>query len=284
MTGASRPTNSLFREGEAAVAQAAPWIERVARLGFAAKAVLYAIVGVLALQVALGSGGRTTGSRGALTEIIEKPFGKAMLIIVALGLIGYAVWRVIEGIADPEHKGSSPKGLALRTSFVARGIAHGALAIEAIRLATASGGGGGDGNTRHWVSRVLEAPFGEWLVALAGAGIVAYGAYQLYRAFVAKLSKQLDLAALTREAGEWAIRISRFGIAARGIVFGMIGVTLARAGMSESASRAAGVGEALRALGSGPQGRWILGAVAAGLIAYGVYEVIEARYRRIRTS
>lgn len=264
-----------------ASAAVAPWIERIARVGFAAKALLYMIVGVLALQAARGVGGKNTGTRGALGEIIEKPFGKTLLVIMAIGLIGYAAWRVVEGVADPARKGSDAKGLALRASFVVRGLAHGALAVQALRVAFRKATGNDDGeNAREATSQAMDLPMGEWIVMLAGASIAAYGLYQLYRAWKSKLSKQLDFGALHAETGRWAIPVSRFGIAARGVVFVMVGILFMRAGRDENASEAGGIGAALSALG-GEYGRLILATVAVGMVAYGVYEAIQARYRRI---
>lgn len=274
------PRRTLAAHGSAA--DAAPWIERMARVGFAAKAMLYAVVGILAFKAAFGTGGRTTGTHGALGEILEKPFGKTLLIIMALGLLGYAAWRIVEGWKDPQQRGSDPKGLALRGSFIVRGLAHGALAITALRVAMRQTSGEEDGaTTKEAASAAMDMPFGEWLVVLAGLGIAAYGLYQLYRAAVAKLSKQLDFGAIQAETGNWMIHICRFGIAARGLVFTMIGVLLFRAGRDENAQQAGGIGEALGALGGGDNGRLILGVVAVGMIAYGVYEAINARYRRI---
>ncbi len=259
----------------------APWIERIARVGFAAKALLYIIVGVLALQGARGAGGRTTGTSGALDEIIGKPFGRTLLAIMALGLIGYAVWRVVEGIADPGRKGSDAKGLALRASYVARGLAHAALSVQALRVALRQTSGNDDGaDARAATSVAMEMPLGTWIVMLGGAAIAAYGVWQLYRAAKSKLSTQLDVGAM-HGAGPWAVPVSRFGIAARGVVFVMIGVLFIRAGRSDDANAAGGVGAALHALGSGAYGAIILATVAVGMIAYGVYEGIQARYRRI---
>ena len=118
----------------------------------------------------------------------------------------------------------------------------------------------------------------------AGLGVVGYGLYQLYRAWKAKLSRQLDLASLSREAGSWVVKICRFGIAARGVVFVVIGAFLAKAGYAHSAAQAADTGEALSAIGNQPFGPWLLATVAVGLIAYGVYEMVNARYRVIRPA
>ncbi len=270
---------------DTASAAAAPWIEKLARAGFAAKALLYAIVGGLALQAALGSGGKTTGTRGALREVLGKPFGAVALMIIAVGLLGYATWRVVEGIADPERKGSDAKGLALRGSYVVRGIAHAILAVQALRLASSHTGGGSDGAaTKEATSRAMALPHGDWLVMLLGVGVACFGLYQLYRAAQSKLGKQLDFGRLRSEAGEWAIVVSRFGIAARGVVFTMIGFLLVRAGQHNNASESGGVGDALAALGDGTKGQVVLTVVAVGLMAYGAYEVVQARYRHIRAS
>lgn len=268
-------------------AEVAPWIERLARVGFVAKAVLYITVGWLAVQVAVGAGGRTTGSRGALRELVEKPFGRTLLAIVAAGLFGYAIWRIVEGVADADRKGSDAKGLALRASFVARGIIHGALGVQALRIVLGAGSAGGDDDSQRaesWTARLMEAPAGVWIIGAIGLGIVAYGLYQLYRAFTAKLSRQLDLASLTEEAGRWAIHVSRFGIGARGVVFGIAGIFLVRAALQHDPTEAAGTGESLSAIGSSPYGTLLLAVVAFGLIAYGVYELVNARYRRIAVA
>ena len=283
----SNTANTALSGGADAARQAfapvAPWIERLARVGFAAKALLYTVVGALALQAALGDGGRTTGSKGALTTLVRQDFGPLVLVIIAAGLFGYAAWRIAEAILDPERRGHGPKGLALRGSFAARGIFHAALGLQAIRLAMGSGSGG-DEATTEWTARALDAPFGPTLVIATGIGVAGYGLYQLYRAWVAKLSKQLDLSRLSREAGSWLIKVCRVGIGARGVVFAVVGVYLARAGWAHNASKAANTGEALGVIERQPFGEWLLAAVAVGLIAYGAYEVVQARYRVIRPA
>jgi hypothetical protein len=266
-----------------AIAPAATWIERLARVGYAAKALLYSVVGFLAIQSAVGNGGDTTGSRGALVTLVRHEYGPVMLLVIAAGLFGYAVWRLAEAILDPERRGSGPKGIALRASFAGRGLIHAALGVQAVRLA------GGSARTRgqaveEWTARALEAPLGVWLVMGVGAAVAGYGLYQIYRAWAAKLSRNLNLSRLSREAGSWLIKVCRFGIAARGVVFAICGVYLARAGYAHNARAAADTGEALDAIGHQPFGEWMLAAVAAGLIAYGAYEIVQARYRVIRPA
>jgi hypothetical protein len=288
MTSPSSPAsryapNPATGATDAVARPAAPWIERFARVGFAAKAVLYGIIGALALRAALGNGGRTTGSQGAFTTLVRQEWGPVVLIAMALGLFGYAAWRIAEAVLDPERKGHDAKGLALRVSYAARGTFHAFLGLQAVRLA--SGMSGSDTQSAESLTaRALEAPMGSWLVVGTGLSIAGYGLYQLYRAWKAKLSRQLDLSRLSHEAGAGVIKVCRLGIGARGVVFVVIGGFLVRAGLDRNANQAADTGEALRAIGQQPFGPWLLGFVAAGLIAYAVYEVVQARYRVIRPA
>jgi hypothetical protein len=261
--------------------EAGPWIERLARLGYAAKGLVYVLVGFLALRTALGRGGRIADSEGALRTLLNQPFGKVILYLVALGLIGYAVWRMVEAISDPEGKGSDAKGLIARASFFVRGAAHGVFALQAFRLA--SGGESGGNSEGNVSSSVMATPFGEWILIAAGLAVIGYALYQLYRAWAAKLGKQLRLTFATAPARRWIIGICRLGIASRGVVFALIGYFLVQAGLKHDPSRNAGLAGALRALDSGGISGWLFPVVAAGLIAYGVYEFIKARYRRITT-
>lgn len=261
--------------------EVAPWIATLARIGYVAKAILYATIGVLAAQAALGRGGRTTDTSGALREVVRAPMGDALLLVIALGLAGYAVWRLVDAATDAEGKGDDAKGIARRVGSAIRGLAHGALALAAYRLATGSGGGDGTGSEEA-VSRASEIAGGTWVLWLIAAGVLAYAAYQLYRAWAAKLGRQLDLGAASAAFGRWIIGISRAGIAARGVVFGLIGVLLVRAALHGNPGEAGGLRDSLDFLGG--MGRWPLAVVALGLVAYAVYELLNARYRRISVA
>ena len=274
--------SAIADQGSHAAAASAPHIETLARVGFASKALLYMVVGVLAVRAAAGMGGQMTGTKGALREIVDHPFGKALLIVMGVGLLGYAAWRVIEGFADPERKGTDAKGLAVRGSYVVRGILHALLAVQAFRIASSHGGGGQDGAAaKQASSQAMQLPFGNWLVIIGGIGVACFGLYQVYRAWESKLDKQLDFPRLRREAGDWAVFVSRFGIAARGVVFVMIGTLLVSAGRHHNPSQAGGIGEAFAALERAPYGRTVLVVVALGMVAYGAYVAIQARYRHI---
>lgn len=266
-----------------AVRGAAPWIEKLARLGFVAKALLYITIGVLACAAALRLGGTPgTGSRGAMATLLDAPFGHALLVGIAIGMFGYAAWRLLQGIADPEHKGHDAKGLLKRARSIVVGVLHAALGVSAIKLAWGDLSAANDGaQSQHATAQALSTPGGTLALWAVAGGFVAYGAYQLYCAWKAKLNKELSLGSMSSGTQRLVIATSRFGIAARGIVFGTVGVLLARAIQNHDPKQARGLKQAMLELFTFGRGPFLV--VAAGLIAYGIYQLINARYRRIQT-
>jgi hypothetical protein len=251
-----------------ALAQSGPWVRRLARLGYAAKGVVYATIGVLALQLALGRGGRTTSSRGAIASLAEQPFGALMLGVLSVGLAGYVVW-------------CSAKGLAIRAGYLASAGVHAGLAVFALeRVVGARRGGGGD-HTREWTARLMAQPFGRVLVALVGVGVLGFALQQAHDVWKRRFLRNLSLGSLEPRRRHGVEQVSRFGIAARAVVFAIVGVFLVRAALDANPREARGLGAALATLAQQPYGTVLLGVVAAGLVAYAVYLFLQARYRRI---
>jgi len=271
------------KKGEAA--GAASWIETLARIGYASRGVLYIIIGALALALAMGSGGATTGSRGALQTIADQPLGTAALIVIALGLAGYAVWRLTEAFANPQHLGGDPKGIVRRIGYAVRAVIYGALAVVAVRIAMGDSSGSSSGETSaqpaELTARLMELPFGRWLLGLAGAIVIAYGVHRIIQAWRADIGKQIRVAEMSRDTSRSIIHVSRFGIGARGVVLVMIGWFLVLAAVQYDPTEAGGVAEALNTLARQSHGPWLLGIVALGLVAFGVHSLLQARYRRI---
>jgi hypothetical protein len=238
----------------------------MARVGYASKGAVYFIAGLLTLA------GSSSDQHGAFTWVREQPFGRTLLVVLAIGLLGYALWRLGSGVADWEGRGDDAKGLAIRAGSFARGIIYCGFALEVFRIATRGAGAeSSDANAQHWTARLMHAPFGRWLVAAAGLGILIYGLVQLRM----KLSNKLDTAAM----GSRLVAISRFGIGARAVVFLVIGASIFSAALRHDASRARGTEGALERLGS--FGPLPLAAIGLGLAAYGVYAILNARYRRM---
>jgi hypothetical protein len=258
----------------------APWIERLARVGYTAKGILYMTIGYLAAQAALGRGGRVTDTRGALQSVNGAQSGRAALVIIGAGLIGYAVWRLVEAALDPERRGSDFKATAVRLGYAARGVFHAGLGITAFRVAFGDGGGSGNNQASHWTARAFGLPGGALLVWLAALWIAGYGIYQFYRAWSPNMQRRLRLAGLPQGIQRGVLGVSRFGIAARGVVFCLIGYFLIRAAREHNSAAAGGVKESLRAVAG--IGQWPFAVVALGLMAYGLYELVNARYRSIQ--
>ena len=264
----------------AATTEAArPWIVRLARSGYAAKGVVYLLVGWIALRAALG-GGRAEGSEGALEFLLDKPFGKALLLLVAIGLLGYAVWRVVQAVADPEHKGTDAKGLAARGYMLASAILHGGLFVAALRLALGGAGGGGDA-TESWAARLMAQPAGRWLLAAVGVAVLVGALQQLRLAFGDGYREHVRVDLLEPEIRRWFSPLARLGLVSRTVVFTIVGGFLVAAAIHARPDEAKGVGEALGTLERQPAGTPLLLLVALGLAAYGVYELVKARYRVI---
>lgn len=259
-----------------------PWVEKLARFGYAAKGIVYFIVGLLAAQAAFTAGGRTTDTSGALVTILNQPFGKFLLALVTVGLLGYALWRFVQTIFDPEHAGEemNAKRIVQRIGYAFSAIAYTGLALTAVKLILDAGSDNGD-TTQHWTARFMAQPFGQWLVGLAGLVVIAVGISYLYQAYKAKFQRHFKRHQMSETEYNWAKWMGQFGIAARGIVFGIIGLFLVLAALHANASEARGLGGALATLAQQPFGPWLLGIVALGLIAYSIYSLIEARYRRI---
>jgi hypothetical protein len=265
-----------------------PWIRALARAGYAAKGVQYGTIGLLAAMAALGDGdGRTTDSKGALREIHDQPFGQALLGVMAFGLAGYAVWRFVEAVADPEHDSRGTKGILKRVGRFANGLLHAALVVYAIGLlsgAALGGSGSGDEAARSWSASLMAWPGGAWLVGAAGVGFVVFAVKEMFTAWTAKLDEQLELDDLPPRTRSLTVQLSRFGIASRAVVFALVGVFLATAAIRTDPSRAKGLGEALGSVRAWSFGGVILGVIAVGLVAYGAYEMVEAKYRRIQSA
>lgn len=261
----------------------AKWIEILARFGYAAKGVVYAIVGVLAVQAAFNWGGKVTGSKGAFQTIANQPFGKTMLFLVAVGLVGYVIWRFVSAIFDPEHDDDGAKNILRRVSYAVSGLVYGSLAFAAFRIVFSGGGSSssGSGGSSQQTATLLSQPFGRWLVGLVAAASVAYGFYCIYRGVKIKFRKKLKTYEMSQTEQTWAIRVGRFGLISKGIVSTIVGYFFAQAARSADASEAKTTAGALQAIQQQPYGAVLMGTVALGMLAYGIHLMVQARYRRI---
>jgi hypothetical protein len=277
------PTKVQHAQSSAHRVATSHWVTMFARLGYAAKGIVYLIIGALAVELAVGRGGATTDQRGALRTIYEQPFGKFLLGVVAVGLIAFALWSFIQAVFDTEGKGKDAKGILGRIGYAAVGISYGLLAVGAIELVAGTGNGGqsSTSSAQDWTGKILHYPAGIFLVVLIGLIVLGLAGYMLYRAYSANFKNKLALQQMGSQVRKWGIYLGRFGYAAMGVVFCIVGLFLIIAAVKHDPNDAKGLDSALQVLLHQPFGPILLALVALGLFAYGVYSFVEARYRRM---
>lgn len=260
-----------------------PWVERLGRAGLVAKGVLYAVIGILAIKIALGAREASPDRNGALSTIAEQPFGKGLLGLLALGLAGYAVWRLAQGLLDRDNEGEGVKGLAKRGGAVAKAVWYGTLCVLTVSTLAQGGGGGGSGggNEQKTTAGVFEWPLGRYVVYAAGAAFVAAALFNGWRAVTCKFNKKLKTGEMGDAEETAATSLGVVGHLARFVVFGLVGAFLVEAAWKFDPKQARGLDGALLEVSQRPYGALLLGAVAVGLIAYAVHCLVQARYRRI---
>jgi uncharacterized protein DUF1206 len=253
--------------------------EWLARSGFVARGLIYGIIGILAIKLALGAGGTTTNQQGALKTIAHQPFGKVLLILVAIGLAGYAFWRFLHALLGhgPENSDSRFE----RVGALGSGIVYAGLCAIAVEILLGSGSSGGSGNTSKTTAGVFGWPGGTWLVGIAGAVLIGIGLYQGYRGISKDFLKDSKTEEMSTRVRQWVEWIGTFGHLARMVVFGLVGVFLIKSAVDFDPNKAVGLDGALAKLAHQSYGPFLLGLVAAGLVAFGLYSLIDARYRRI---
>ena len=274
-----------------------------ARIGYAARGAVYLLVGGLALAAALpvwssvvgaGGGGQAQGSRGAITSLLDEPWGETLVVIIGIGLLGYALWRFLQGAMDTDAHGTDGKGIAVRVGLLVSAVSHTLLGLFALSLVFGwtfglGGGGGGAGgagtsgggsssSTTSITAEVMAMPGGRWIIGLIGVAIIGAGIAQFGKAYKAGFRKWLDLKPDTMRK---VSPICRFGLAAKGFAFALIGFFLIMAAWNANPSQSRGLGGALESLRDEPYGKWLMALTALGLLAFAVYSFIEAWARRI---
>jgi Domain of Unknown Function (DUF1206) len=257
-----------------------PWVERLGRVGLVAKGVLYAVVAILAVKVALGGREESPDRSGALNTIAHQPFGRGLLILLALGLVAYALWRLAQGFLDRDNEGEDAKGLAKRGSAIARACWYGLLAGLTIdRLLSARDSTGS--NEQQTTAGVFDLPLGRYLVYAAGLAFLGAAGFNGYRAVTCKFNKKLKTGEMNDAEEAASTGVGILGHLARMAVFALIALFLLRAAWEFDPRKARGLDGALLELSQQAYGGLLLGAVAVGLMAYALYCFVQARYRRI---
>ncbi|GAA3139209.1 DUF1206 domain-containing protein [Planomonospora alba] len=249
----------------------------MARLGLACRGVLYGLIGFLALQIAFGggSGGREADKTGAIEMVREQPFGTALLWLMAVGFAALALWQLSEAVIG---RGQTKD----RVESAARTAVY-ALITAAILglLLRGDSGSSTDEQSKDLTAKLMEAPGGQFLVGLAGLGLIALGAYWAHKGWKKRFLKDLRIGEMPPKARELAERLGTAGYLARGVIAAAAGVFVVQAAVTYDPDQAKGIDSTLRSLAETPVGPWLLGVVAIGLLLFAVYCFFEARWHRM---
>jgi Domain of Unknown Function (DUF1206) len=254
-----------------------PSVGWLGRAGLVARGVVYAVVGILALKLALGDGGKATSQQGALKTIAQQPFGKFLLVALAVGLGGYAIWRLTRA-ALGHGREESDSGFD-RVAALVSGIGYGALCVTAIAIL--AGAGSSSGSPKKAAGGVLDWPAGPALVAIVGGVFVGVGVYQIYKGLAVKFLETSKTHEMPDAVEMPFTALGVLGHVARGAVFGLIGWFLIKAAIDYDPNKAVGLDGALRKLENASYGPLLLGIVAGGFIMFALYSIADARYRKV---
>ena len=254
----------------------------LSRMGYGDRGAVYLTIGGLALLTACVEGGETTDSKGALMEIMQQPFGTVLLAILIIGLLGYSAWRCVQAIKDADNHGTEPKGLAIRAGLFVSAISHLLLAGWAAMVLAGekrgSNSSGDGGSMQENGKAFLETDPGQIVIGIIGIIVIGVGVAHMYKGWKRRFERYMDIPGNQQQ---WARPVCQFGLIARGVVWCIVGWFLLRSAFWASSGEIKGMAEALDTLRTNAYGPWLFTLVAAGLVAFGVYNVLEALYRRI---
>jgi hypothetical protein len=261
------------------------WYAVLARTGLVAKGLSFGLVGVLAAKLALGHGGEATSREGALAQLAHHSFGKFVLIAMALGFAAYALWRFVQAIAERTDADENAAATwAKRAGYVGRGLIYAGLTYSTLKIVAGAGHQAQNTKAHKSTAMVLGWPAGRYLVIAAGLVVIGVGCWNLYRGLARKFEDKWRVGKLSHSMRKWGGRAGVLGHTARFVVFGLIGVFLVKAAIDYKPQDAIGIDGALQKLVHAAYGPWLLGLTAAGLVAYGIYCLVDARLRDVSAN
>jgi hypothetical protein len=281
-----RPEMATIQSGAGAVKHAAanPQLELLERLGYVVRGVLYVVMGFLAFRIATAQpGGKATDLSGSLVWLIGNPFGKLLLIVIIVGLAAYSLWGFIRAIYDPLHRGRDTKGIAARIGFLTSAFSYAAIAFFALQILAGQGASSHD-STQKTVSTLLTNPAGGFITIVLGIIAIGIGVGQFVEAYRATFKTDLKAGEMSKSERDIAIGLGRFGMAARGVTFLVIGFFLVQAGINHDPAKATGFGGAFLFLLSQPYGHLLVGIIALGFVALGLHSFACARWVKLLGS
>lgn len=272
----ARDGQELVREVESGWAR---YSEYFARFGYVTRGVLYVAMGILAARVGQGLRAESADSMGSMRAIAEEPFGRVLLALVAAGLGAFALWRIVQAVIDSDGHGRSAKAIAKRVVLGFTGLLYAPLAIAAARLLSGDGPAS-EGADQARKGFLLAWRYGPLAVGVIALLILVVGLTEIWIGVRASFAKEMDLGRLSSRARSVVRAAGRVGFGAHGAILTTVGIFLAKAAFESDPSSATGIDGALVRLANGEHGQAIVTAMGCGLIAFGAFSFLMARYRR----
>ena len=258
-----------------------PWVITAARIGYATKGIFYTILGALAMNTAFRQSSPSISIHTILIDVLTQPYGQVLLGLMIIGLIGYISWRLIQAFLDPERKGKDVSGLVTRAGAFFSGVGYTAIAYAGIKLLLGKNNQQATVGVQSVIDFVFKQPLGRWLVLIVGIVFAGVGFFQFYRTLTAKFREHFDQSDASAQTENLLIWMGRIGFAARAVLYVLISASMIYAVWIVNPNVAGGFGRAIQILDQWHQVSVVLGLVAVGLIIYGLYALILARYREI---
>ena len=258
-------------------AEQSDWLDHVARIGLVAYGLVYLLVGWLAIQLALGDHSEDASPQGALSELAQQPFGKALVWAVGGGLVMLVLWRLIEA-AVGHRDAEGPARIRKRVASAGKAVIYAALAFTAFKIAASNSSGDSDSSSKTMTAKLMDLPAGQWIVVGVGVGIIAYAGTVAWQGWKEKFADNLQTEGKLGYSGAGYLLLGKVGHIAKGVAFGIVGGLFVYAGLTQESDKSGGLDQALQKVLQQPFGPFLLGAIAAGIICYGLFCFAWARH------
>lgn len=251
------------------------WVDRIARAGLVAYGVVHVVIGWLAVQLALGDREGGASTNGAVKKLAEQPFGAVLVWLIAVGMLLLAAWQAVEAVAGHRQEEEDSTRVRKRLTSAGKVVVYVVIGVSAVSVAVGSGSSGG---TDSLTGSLMDAPGGQVLVALVGAGVIAVGVAHLVSAWKESYLETVDGEGRSGQSGRAYRWLGRGGYTAKGVALGVVGVLFGYAAVTHDAKKSGGLDQALQKVLQQTGGPVLLAAIGLGFAAFGAFCFVQARY------
>jgi hypothetical protein len=256
-------------------------LEYLARGGFVCYGIIHLLLAWLVLQVAFGNSGKEGDQSGALQTLAHNGFGKFLLVVIVIGMIGLALWQAATAIVGESGGQNDKKAIAERALSGIRAIVYLWVAWTAIRVLTGSSKSSSANNSKNKSSDIMSSTGGRWLIGLVGLVVIGVGVGLIVNGLTKKFEEHLKTQEMRPSVRKTTERMGEVGYSAKGVAYGITGVLVLMAAITYDPNKARGMDAALKTLAGHTYGRWLLGLIALGFVAFAVFSFAQAKYRKV---